>query len=486
MDRIPFVLLFGIATSLDLFHERLSKSASRFLDGVQFDVEQTSSVLQRIFQKAVIASEAPLRLGSTLVSSLIERQHDHVQSVQSFIVALKVRFHLPSLQHPVLTVKYAYMCHFYGNPLSWLSDVSAYESLSKLIQPHHLEVVKTLPSFQRMVEGLVENKQLARAEVLLRDDKALLKEIMNSLESKNISIIQLLQAMSILSSFSSESLNKIDLYMTAFQGGLAGSDYVKRAIDSLKRMAPDNLVKFIEGISNCIENGNSEVNLAGLGDEDDVLLTELREIHPQVAALAIESVKAGKPIRNSSVIHSKGLRTTVIAQRVQLSFENSTLTEQDIEFTALVDHLTACLEKYFSKVKNPQEIFLNEAWLYDWTIPQKSVFSPRPREAIELALSTPYQYLSCECCESAEGLSSTHPAASIVFQMYLETGSFINIFDLWSAFLEMVGGTEEQKCDERDALVMFYRGLADLKSLGVVKQSKKKADHLAKIAWKGL
>jgi len=94
--------------------------------------------------------------------------------------------------------------------------------------------------------------------------------------------------------------------------------------------------------------------------------------------------------------------------------------------------------------------------------------------------------LSCECCESAEGLSSTHPAASIVFQMYLETGSFINIFDLWSAFLEMVGGTEEQKCDERDALVMFYRGLADLKSLGVVKQSKKKADHLAKIAWKGL
>jgi origin recognition complex subunit 3 len=33
---------------------------------------------------------------------------------------------------------------------------------------------------------------------------------------------------------------------------------------------------------------------------------------------------------------------------------------------------------------------------------------------------------------------------------------------------------------------MFYRGLADLKSLGMVKQSKKKADHLAKVAWKGL
>jgi origin recognition complex subunit 3 len=90
MDRIPFVLLFGVATSLDLFHERLSKSASRFLDGVQFDVEQTCSLLERVFQKTIAGSEAPLRLGSVLVSGLMERQLDHVQSVQSFIAALKV------------------------------------------------------------------------------------------------------------------------------------------------------------------------------------------------------------------------------------------------------------------------------------------------------------------------------------------------------------------------------------------------------------
>jgi origin recognition complex subunit 3 len=84
------VLLFGIATSLDLFRERLSRSASRLLDGVQFDVEQTISLLEKIFQKVVAGSEAPLRLGSVLVSSLMERQHDHVQSVQSFNAALKV------------------------------------------------------------------------------------------------------------------------------------------------------------------------------------------------------------------------------------------------------------------------------------------------------------------------------------------------------------------------------------------------------------
>jgi origin recognition complex subunit 3 len=90
MDRIPFVLLFGIATSVDLFSERLSRTASRCLYGVQFDVEQTSSVLESVFQKVVAGSQALIRLGPNLLSSLMERQHDHVQSVQAFTAALKV------------------------------------------------------------------------------------------------------------------------------------------------------------------------------------------------------------------------------------------------------------------------------------------------------------------------------------------------------------------------------------------------------------
>jgi origin recognition complex subunit 3 len=91
MNRIPFVLLFGIATSIDLFRERLPRAATKCLFGAQFDVEQTSSVFESVFLKVIAGSEAPLRLGPALVSSLIERQHNHVQSIQAFISALKVR-----------------------------------------------------------------------------------------------------------------------------------------------------------------------------------------------------------------------------------------------------------------------------------------------------------------------------------------------------------------------------------------------------------
>lgn len=90
IDRIPFVLLFGIATSLDLFQERLPRTASRTLHGAQFDVEQTSSLVERIFKKVLAGGSAPLRLSTVLVASLVERQQEHAQSVQAFTAAVKV------------------------------------------------------------------------------------------------------------------------------------------------------------------------------------------------------------------------------------------------------------------------------------------------------------------------------------------------------------------------------------------------------------
>lgn len=291
--------------------------------------------------------------------------------------------------------------------------------------------------------------------------------------------------MLLFSRASPEPVDKIELYQLTFEGRLNESDFYRRTLDSIKRMTPETLVTFITGLTECVSTGSPEMDLAGWADEDDTFLEEIGALHSKVSTLAKDASNLGKPVRSSYAIHSKAARTTVVAQKIQMSYEKSTLTEEDKDYTVLVDSLTSTLERYFT-LENPQTMFLKEVWLYDSTSPYQEVFTPRPRAAVEFALSTPYRYLQCGCCEPVEGLSSTHPATAILYQMYLETGSLINIFDLWSAFFDMVGGGEEQNCDERDALVLFYRALADLKSLGMVKQSKKKADHLAKVAWKGL
>jgi origin recognition complex subunit 3 len=379
------------------------------------------------------------------------------------------------------------MCHFYANPLSVLNDATRMSaSLKKILRPEHYEAIRMLPSFRKLVESLVNNNNASRARGLLEDDDALYGEIEKSLDLKDQNITKLLRALDVLSVTSAGQVEKIELYLKAFKGTLSDSDTVRGVFDSTKRMTPEAVISFINTINGVMETGSPELDLEGWRDEEtnSKLLGELEDISIQVSTLVEQSAETGKPIRSSYTIHSKGLRTTVIAQKVQLSYEKSTLSKEDIEFTALIDRLSQALERFFT-FENPQDLFLNEVWLYDSISPYKDVFTPRPRFAIERALFSPQDYLdSCEA--DGEALSASKPATAILYQMYLESGTLVNISDIWTAFFSIVGGDDGEGYDERTALMLFYRGLTDLKLLGMVKQCKKKVDHLAKSAWKGL
>lgn len=90
LDRIPFVLLFGIGTSLSSFQEKLSKSTLRYLHGRSFDVEQADASLQRVISEA-FGHSSGLRLGPDLTQAMVNRHREQVQSVHAFISSLKVR-----------------------------------------------------------------------------------------------------------------------------------------------------------------------------------------------------------------------------------------------------------------------------------------------------------------------------------------------------------------------------------------------------------
>lgn len=96
LDRIPFVLLFGVATSVDLFQARLPKQAAHRLTAAQFDVAPSSAVLDRLVRRAVAAADVPLRIGPSLLRSLAERQDEQVTGVSVFVNSLKVRSIIPN------------------------------------------------------------------------------------------------------------------------------------------------------------------------------------------------------------------------------------------------------------------------------------------------------------------------------------------------------------------------------------------------------
>ncbi|KAB8302266.1 hypothetical protein EYC80_005707 [Monilinia laxa] len=419
-DRVPFILLFGIATSVDLFQERLFRAAARCLHGSQFDVEQTSAILETIFLKVIASSDAPIRLGPGILSSLMERQNDHVQSVQAFIGALK----------------YAYMCHFYANPLSILLSPQREPNLATLLQPEHFEAIRILPSFQNYIELLMM----------------------------------------------SCSCKRINLYMKASTGSLKNSEVVRSIVDSIKRASLHVFLEAVTSLKEAIEKGNTELNIEPWSDIEPVFYSEIVSICEDASSLS--DLEGGRSIRSS---YNKSLRTAVISQKVQISQEKSALTKQDKEFTTLVDRLIQAIQDFVDLAKL-QDQFLSEIWLYDLKHPYQDAFTPKPRFVIERALSSPHEYLSCACCDpTKEGALMSHPPTAILYKLFLEAGNIINIFDLWSAFVANLGPEyDEGEESERQAMMLFYRGLADLKLLGMIKQSRKKTDHLTKLAWKGL
>ena len=343
-----------------------------------------------------------------------------------------------------------------------------------------------LPSFQRLVDSLTRSLNTMSARELLENNDVLLREVEKALDSRDHQLTKLLRSMHLLSVASAGSIGKIDLYLELLKGTLSDSNLVRGLLDSVKKKSPEDLLEFVTKLQGAMSAGDLDLDLNGWLEEaqDSELLQEMMEIEKRTASLIDVNTGTGRSIRSSYTIYSKGLRTTVVAQKVQLSYEKSTLSKEDVEYTAVIDRLSDVLEQYLT-FENPQDLFLNEIWLYDSLSPYRDVFTPRPRFAIERALSAPQDYLD-SCNADEEALSSNKPATAILYQMYLESGMLVNVSDIWTAFFSVIGGEGGEGHDERTALMLFYRGLADLKLLGMVKQSRKKLDHLAKSTWKGL
>jgi len=152
LDRIPFVLLLGIATSLEIFQEKLPKATIRMMQGEKFDVERAEECLAQVFNEAVLGNETTLRLGATMCDLLMDRQKNHTQSIQTFVAALK----------------YAYMSHFYANPLSIvLGFMGDNERLGKVLTDEHVEAIRNLPSFRRYrgIRSITVSSQLIYSQV---------------------------------------------------------------------------------------------------------------------------------------------------------------------------------------------------------------------------------------------------------------------------------------------------------------------------------
>lgn len=460
-DRIPFVCLFSIATSVDFLQQRLSREAVKCLHGRLFDVAPAGEELERVCE-AITHSESPIWLGSNVMTMALERQRDHIQSVDSFVDA----------------IEYAYMSCFYANALSiFVKPDLRFEEVPK----DHYQALRNLNSFQSWAQRSIADGKSLVVQNVLDDDRKLFDVVTRECCVGSLELSHTLHAVDVLRIIQQHLPTiavsaRTDLYVQAMSNKLAGSALIRSLLLTVRRIPSDGAVGLLDAIITFFEREHIDVKgLVALRSELNALLKAQED--------------AAIPLRSEDDVKNSTLRTTVVAQKVELSKQKSQLSKQDAAYTSILRRITDSMEIFFERALiNPKDLLFHEIFLYDLKSPYREVFTPRPRHAIERALASPHDYLDCSCCapemdgREEATLASTQPATAVLYQLYLESGSLINASDLWHAFQAVMGDGKE----DEQTMTLFQRALAELRYLGLVKSTRKRVDHIAKVAWRGL
>jgi len=352
-----------------------------------------------------------------------------------------------------------------------------------MLQQEHCEGLSSLPSFRESVEKALSqdhNPELARSLLKEADDAQILGDkIRDTLQDRDNWILSLLRSVKIASIVSPKKASFIGVYIDAMANGINPTPD-DPMFDSLRKMESKKMIAAMRSIRETFDQGDEDLGLPP-GPNIPRHAKAIERLLSKAESLLAAAENKGEVLRSKYSGQTKVARTTVIAQKVQLSHDSATLTDEDSAFTKVVDEFVELVNLEASTPALKGSVF-HEIWSYDSKAPYRDVFVPRPRGVFERGLARPQDYLGCSCCNGSEDASALAPATCLLYRLYQECGGLINVADLWSAFYGIVGDNDEED-GGRLALLQFYRGLAELKCLGFVKSSKKKADHVAKLKW---
>ncbi|RMD44104.1 hypothetical protein DV735_g965, partial [Chaetothyriales sp. CBS 134920] len=402
-DRIPFSLVLGVSTTIDLFESRLPKATIRLLHAQPFSLSPHADPLYPILQAIHESSATSLFLGPSVLGFLAESTHN--QSTTP-----------PALKR---IIKYAFMSHFFANPLSiLLCDKAEYGALHKPTNQSFLaSLLRNTPSFRTHCSDLVllrTRDAAERVRQLLTSDADVLDHSIFSLTDS--------------------------------------TDYLRSGYTAI-----DAFVQLYTYPS------------LGLNTPP----TPASELYVQLSQHLLPGPKT-KALETTSLFSD--LKSTLAAHRIpEIINKLNTFPQAMGSCASVTDLATAiCPPSVAQDPSSP--IPLLEICTFALRHPLQATFAPRPRHAIERALSRPSDYLGCDCCAdepgrraSLGGKNSRTPGADVEAQEATKEGEPTSL--LYTLICEAGRHVNLRDFLHHRGLALFYRALAELKMLGLVQHA---------------
>ncbi|EPB91651.1 hypothetical protein HMPREF1544_01573 [Mucor circinelloides 1006PhL] len=495
-SRLPIVCIVGIATSTEILHQSLSKSTIGLLRIEKFTLEQSEVWFNRVIEEMFLDSTTTIKFGARPYKFLLDHFYLYDYSISKATASLK----------------YAYMHHFYGNPLSIFLPLMQYDKskmqdsltgwmTNKVLNEHHTTHIRMLKSFRAYIEALASTEP-KKALRLLEDDDYLITEVVPDLLDDiktyqqefrmGINLLVLLQAQfPSFTSFSNLRKSKRLLLLEALGSNDKFSEkgeLVKSLVILVRKIDEEHVGKLLTELHQFFEKAEYQKISASAVKQ----LKEWQERFDHLAeGDAHHTAKASAKLEGMLLPDVQASRSTATSKKVQTqSIEH--LKKKGSEASKIAMSIAEWVEDVFAHhLRSFTQLPLYEIIYYTNIQLHEKSFASQPRAAVQTALTQPQHYMYCSCCHTEKSdqiLSSEHDTC-ILYKLYLECGRMINLYDWFVAFgciVEREKRSPNKKLEENEVQARFIRSVAELQFLGFIKPTQRKTDHVIRLTWSNI
>ncbi|XP_044751600.1 origin recognition complex subunit 3 [Coccinella septempunctata] len=468
INIIPFVLIFGVATSLNILHRTLPYHVSSKTSIKVFSSQPSTTYLNNILENVFFSGHCPFSLSGKVFNLLTDIFLFYDLSVTGFV------------KH----FKFAMMEHFSrGNEFSLCTNRN-FEDVLDQFKHEDFESLRRIYSFRDLVERESYRNQIK----LLEDDDYLKDVVLGKLKELRKYVFHLhlfIRCLHVLvNDLPKTPLGKQvrELYAYATTKNITKSQHFNECFQLLNFQSKDQFTKKLTDIIKILENTTDSIfvaELEGIHSKLKEFLMQLGYIDSmtEITQNFQEQIKIGSA---SSRVEFKNKLKSISQNQSKNAYEK--LREE------IVEYLRTIFEKYLVEYSS---LHFHEIFFFDDIDIQNQLIGTH-RSAIHEALNDPQTYLQCTCCEiRREGaILPTMPDICIAYKLHLECGKMINLYDWLQAFLSILDPTDEEDDDGKrrvdpELQARFTQAVAELEYLGFIKTSKRKADHVQRLTWGG-
>ncbi|XP_014261612.1 origin recognition complex subunit 3 [Cimex lectularius] len=460
-DRLPIILIFGIATTITALSDILNhKTTSRLLLKT-FQSQPSVYFLNNTLNKIFLTPECPFQLSRKLLQFFTNVFLFYDFSVNRFIQA----------------IKYCLMEHFREGQQTIGLLCTTEENINDavgMLKHDDLEWIRNLESFKNYVkteadEQMTKNDEHTRLEVLrlMLGLKTSIKEFYVGLNLLHILVSNLPQA----------PLGKHfrEIYCTALNKDITKLPEYKECRQLLGFLSKEKLIDKLEKLLMYLSNDSIiEWNLE--------IAEKIVDFKEKLESLDTKPVtkspsKSPKKIINMNIKSRAELRQRVFemgGDKSQFDKIRSEILDE------LMGHVIPKAIKPFTSKPLWEVVTLVES-------DARYRVVPRVRAPIHTALNNPANYLLCDCCKLKYPgeILPTMPDICIVYKLHLESGNLINMYDWLQSFNIIVNPGKDDTDIDPKVQARFTQAVSELEYMGFIKSSKKKMDHMQRLTWGG-